>query len=197
MKLFRQVLSVFAFVVLFSGTAYAGGYHHGGHGGHGGCGSSPSQPTCNWAQYSESFTTTDFSHDSHWKKYYFGFDEITEPGDNFTITGATLTVNTTSNGILDKLYAENNGYWSYQGHFTDAASQVFTLSSDLFDEVLDGIDFKAWFSLSSESITFAQLDVTGKYCPPAVSQVPVPAAAFLFAPALMGFVGLRRKAKKA
>jgi hypothetical protein len=31
----------------------------------------------------------------------------------------------------------------------------------------------------------------------AVSQVPVPAAAFLFAPALIGFMGLRRKAKKA
>lgn len=30
-----------------------------------------------------------------------------------------------------------------------------------------------------------------------VSQVPVPAAAFLFAPALIGFMGLRRKAKKA
>ena len=30
-----------------------------------------------------------------------------------------------------------------------------------------------------------------------VSAVPVPAAAFLFAPALLGFMGLRRKAKKA
>ena len=30
-----------------------------------------------------------------------------------------------------------------------------------------------------------------------VSQVPVPAAAFLFAPALLGFLGLRRKAKQA
>lgn len=28
-----------------------------------------------------------------------------------------------------------------------------------------------------------------------VSEVPVPAAAFLFAPALLGFLGLRRKAK--
>jgi len=32
---------------------------------------------------------------------------------------------------------------------------------------------------------------------PDVSEVPVPAAAFLFAPALMGFLGLRRKAKQA
>jgi hypothetical protein len=30
-----------------------------------------------------------------------------------------------------------------------------------------------------------------------VSAVPVPAAAFLFAPALIGFMGLRRKATKA
>ena len=30
---------------------------------------------------------------------------------------------------------------------------------------------------------------------PGVSEVPVPAAAFLFAPALLGFMGLRRKAK--
>lgn len=30
---------------------------------------------------------------------------------------------------------------------------------------------------------------------PAVSAVPIPAAAFLFAPALLGFMGLRRKAK--
>lgn len=32
---------------------------------------------------------------------------------------------------------------------------------------------------------------------PPVSEVPVPAAAFLFAPALIGFMGLRRKAKQA
>ena len=31
--------------------------------------------------------------------------------------------------------------------------------------------------------------------PQAPNAVPVPAAAFLFAPALLGFIGLRRKAK--
>ena len=32
---------------------------------------------------------------------------------------------------------------------------------------------------------------------PPTGQVPIPAAAFLFAPALLGFLGLRRKAKLA
>jgi len=64
----------------------------------------------------------------------------------------------------------------------------------LFDDIHTGINFKASFLLDSENIFQAMLSIEGEYCPP-VSDVPIPAAAFLFAPALLAFMGLRRKAK--
>lgn len=45
-----------------------------------------------------------------------------------------------------------------------------------------------WQGLSFTSETIVSLDINQ-------SAVPIPAAAFLFAPALLGFMGLRRKAK--
>lgn len=40
-------------------------------------------------------------------------------------------------------------------------------------------------------------NVIYRYATAEVSQVPIPAAAFMFAPALLGFLGLRRRSKQA
>ncbi|HDY84644.1 hypothetical protein LCGC14_0484370 [marine sediment metagenome] len=67
------------------------------------------------------------------------------------------------------------------------SSNFITLSGaslgNLDKLVFDGIGLEGGFELDNL--------VLG----PAVSAVPIPAAAFLFAPALLGFMGLRRKAK--
>ena len=47
-----------------------------------------------------------------------------------------------------------------------------------------------WLPTKPDYITFAT------WSPSLPSEVPIPAAAFMFAPALLGFMGLRRKAKK-
>ncbi|KKN33814.1 hypothetical protein LCGC14_0800000 [marine sediment metagenome] len=191
MTLFKQMLTATALIFSISGVASASSYHshHYNHG----CGDDAS--TCdNLQQYSQNFTTTDFDVTKN-DKYFFGFDALVAPADNFKITSATLTINTNSNGLFDYLYAFNDGFLTQAASISKGGSTTFSLGSSLFDDILAGINFKAWFSLGSESISQAMLNVNGEYCPPEVSEVPVPAAAFLFAPALLGFMGLRRKTK--
>lgn len=195
MNIFKTVLTATALLISLSGTASASTYHK-----YSSCGGgTDSTPSCdNLQQYNQDFTTTDFTKSSSsYNKYYFGFDALVKPADNFKITSASITIETTSNGMKDNLYAVNNGYWTAPAAISHAGSITYGIGSSLFDDILAGINFKAWFSLSSESISKAMLSVSGEYCLPAsnVSAVPVPAAAFLFAPALIGFMGLRRKAK--
>jgi hypothetical protein len=57
-------------------------------------------------------------------------------------------------------------------------------------------------NVTVDKIIFSAADIfgddgTNDFALAGISAVPVPAAAFLFAPALIGFMGLRRKAKKA
>ncbi len=159
-----------------------------------GCTQNPPQGCEQTENYSESFTTTSFTEDHH--KYYFNFDAIQEPGDNFEITSATLTVTTNSNGHSDSIWIKSSsGWWEELGHLNDTDvqdTQTFTLGSSYFDEILSGVYFKAWFSLSSEWISFAELTVNGKYCPPP-SAVPVPGAVWLFGSALAGLIGFGRR----
>jgi hypothetical protein len=61
---------------------------------------------------------------------------------------------------------------------------LFANAGDLTDEELLALNFTGYDSIGSFTLTN-------------VSEVPVPAAAFLFGPALLGFLGLRRKAKAA
>jgi len=181
---------LFQLLLTLSFTASA----HSHHGGCGGCGCDP-DPGCEQSGvYSETFTTDIFTKDTFFNKYNFGFDPVTPVGTEFEITSATLTVTTNSNGFLDKLYAEDHHFWNFVGFLNNGATQVFDLDSSLFDEILDGISFKAWFSQSTESITLAELTVNGKYCLPP-SAVPVPAAVWLFGSAFVGLIGFGKRGK--
>jgi hypothetical protein len=184
MKLLKKTFAATALILSISGVASASTYH----------GSTSSD---NLEQYSQDFTTTDFSVDHFFNKYYFGFDALVTPADDFKITSATLTIDTKSNGLFDTLYAYDNGYLTAPAAIKHGGLSTYTLGASLFDDILAGIDFKAWFTFGLfESITKATLSVKGEYATaPSVSEVPLPAAAFLFAPALLGFMGLRRKAK--
>jgi hypothetical protein len=61
---------------------------------------------------------------------------------------------------------------------------LFANAAGISDDVFSGLNFTGYESIGSFTLTN-------------VSEVPVPAAVFLFGPALMGFLGLRRKAKTA
>jgi hypothetical protein len=90
--------------------------------------------------------------------------------NNYSITTPTETI-FTSNGVR---------YKTADLALLNALSTSFTLLSDAT------VKFFIKDSNYSDNIGGISLNV---------SSVPVPAAAFLFAPALLGFMGLRRKAK--
>tara|TARA_R110002111_G_scaffold162785_1_gene229153 strand:- start:910 stop:1773 length:864 start_codon:yes stop_codon:yes gene_type:complete len=88
---------------------------------------------------------------------------------------------------------DENGVVSFMGaagseipHSFDALNAyiLFDNAAGISEDVFSKLNFSAYDSLGSFTLTN-------------VSEVPVPAALFLFAPALMGLVGLRRKANKA
>lgn len=197
MKFYKSAMLVAAMLLGFSSVASAT-FFHGGHNHHGGCDDSS---TCSNPQaYSATFDAEVNNDDSNgffgigkYSHGYMSFDAINEP--TLEISSATLTVKTNSNGFFDELWTLDNHfpYVTYIGKL-DGGVDVFELSSKLFDEVLAGISFKAIFSKISEDVFWASLTVDGKYCPP-VSEVPVPAAMWLFGSGLVGFTALRRRKK--
>lgn len=89
--------------------------------------------------------------------------------------------------------ADENGVVSFVGaagseipHSFDALNAyiLFANAAGISDDVFSALNFTGYESIGSFTLTN-------------VSEVPVPAAAFLFGPALMGFLGLRRKANRA
>lgn len=197
MTLFKSALSAITLFFILTGTSLAGSYHYNN------CGDDNSQ-CANPVAYSESFIANNIDTQTHWSlltgKYNtseWSFSSLTAPG--LKISSAILEVKNNAFGSFsfDNLYSGSSTfpYFTYVGSL-NGGIDVFSLSSSLFDELLAGLSFKAIFSSKYEFVDWAKLTVEGEYCPP-VSEVPVPAAAFLFAPALLGFMGLRRKSKQA
>jgi hypothetical protein len=124
----------------------------------------------------------------------FKFDPLTLPDNNyFQLTSATLFVKTSANGYYDSIYAKKTDNTFIAKTDLGSGLQSFNVSS-LFDLIVtSSVKFKTVFSRADETFFGAALLVKGKYCPPEISQVPVPASVFLFAPVLVGFMALRRK----
>ncbi|SFJ84423.1 VPLPA-CTERM sorting domain-containing protein [Methylophaga sulfidovorans] len=201
MKFYKSAMLVAAMLLGFSSVASATFYHGGHH--HGGCGDSGS--TCDNPQaYSTTLDAEVTNYDDYGffgfgktSEAYMDFDAINEP--TLKITSATLSVKSNANGSWF-----SDGLWTLDNHFPyltyigklDGGVDVFELSSNLFDEVLAGISFTAVFDKIKEDVFWASLTVDGTYCPP-VSEVPVPAALWLFGSGLMGFTAMRRRKKTA
>ena len=201
MKFYKSAMLVAAMLLGFSSVASATFFH--GHHHHGGCGDSGS--TCDNPQaYSATYEAEVSNYDDNGffgigksSVAYMSFEAINEP--TLEITSATLSVKSNANGswFSDGLWTLDNQfpYLTYVGQL-DGGVDVFELSSNLFDEVLAGITFKAIFDKLKEDVFWASLTVDGTYCPP-VSEVPVPAALWLFGSGLMGFTAMRRRKKTA
>jgi len=95
----------------------------------------------------------------------------------------------------DESFAVGETEWSFTGPLSDPFLIVLKSGNNfaayLFEN-LDGIGTGTFdtVGVTGQGISHISLYTTG------VSEVPLPAAAFLFAPALLGFMGLRRKANK-
>lgn len=171
------------------------------------CGGDNGSPSLcdNPQEYSETFKVDSFNNPiDGFNKFYASFDAITQP--NLTIESAYLTVSSNSNGHSDSVWAKdyfwgNDLDWDKVGklkHFDYDGTKTFELESSFFDDILSGLNIKVWFGNWKEKPFWAELTVNGKYCPPVgVSEVPVPAALWLFGSGLMGFTAMRRRKKTA
>ena len=93
-----------------------------------------------------------------------------------------------------------NVEWSFnpEAAVTTAVLQIWDVTNNAllstFNVVGDFITTYQFFAGTTYGIDFRSVDSTATQYDVTVSAVPVPAALFLFAPALLGFLGLRRKA---
>lgn len=94
--------------------------------------------------------------------------------------------------------------WSSGGLYNGGVLNVFGFLIDLginpsgshYLPLLGGQGASTYISVQANSVdAFVRWDLVFGEPPPAVSEVPIPASLFLFAPALLGFIGLRRKTK--
>jgi len=130
---------------------------------------------------------------------------------NVAFTQANLNISAFdvdySKGEIDDIYAWNNqtSDWELLGALAGAddifSFTDFSLDSSWFDEVSVGLRLKMDIATKGKNwvVTLAKSSLSidgGALPPPTPSAVPLPAAVWLFGPALVGFMGLRRKSKK-
>ena len=106
---------------------------------------------------------------------------------NGVVTELARATTLGSTGWLD------NTTYSFDLIFT--ATQIQVSVNDIVQLSINGMFNNGGFgfyNFSQENVLYAGIE---ERTAPPIGEVPVPAALFLFAPALLGFLGLRRKAK--
>jgi len=103
-----------------------------------------------------------------------------------------------SNTGAGKGWADNTSYGfhlDFRKTTGDIAIQVMQGATTLWDVVLVDNSFASgefgFYNFSQARVEYSGFEQTGGI----PGEVPIPAAAFMFAPALLGFMGLRRRAK--
>lgn len=159
------------------------------------------------------FTPTDA--DKYDSPYYRGFGE--DWGWTHNAIGGTITDAVLGISAFDvdhpqevdriELYNNDTSSWDFLGDLTGTNDEweftEFTLGSSWFDEIGAGLQVRMLISVGTSSgwiVSLAKSQLAyngGTIGNPNPGQVPVPAALFMFAPALLGFLGLRRKTKTA
>ena len=159
----------------------------------------------------------------HWTVTSGTVDLIKEPGYGISCNGGSFCVDldgsTGSGGTLVSKHSFKAGTYNISLDFSGNQRNANAAGNDSFNvlfggSVLANIPFTAFdagwntlnllatvnagdrFSISTGSNDNIGL-IIDNISIAKVSEVPLPAAAFLFAPALLGFMGLRRKAKQA
>jgi hypothetical protein len=105
-----------------------------------------------------------------------------------------LTTSQATTGVVE---------WSFnpEAAVTTAVLQIFDVTNNVIlathNVVGDFITSFQFLAGTTYGIDFRDINSTATRYDVTVSAIPVPAALLLFAPALLGFMGLRRKAKSA
>ncbi len=159
----------------------------------------------------------------HWTVTSGTVDLVKEPGYGISCNGGSFCVDldgsTGSGGTLTSKHTFQAGTYNISLDFSGNQRNANAAGNDSFEVVFGGsvlanIPFTAfnagWTTLNlmatvnagdSFSVSTGSNDNIGLIIDnisiAKVSEVPIPAAAFLFAPALLGFMGFRRKAKQA
>tara|TARA_R110001583_G_scaffold171120_4_gene324642 strand:- start:4612 stop:5232 length:621 start_codon:yes stop_codon:yes gene_type:complete len=107
--------------------------------------------------------------------------------------GAILGVMSNSNGSLMK--NTNNLFAAFNDYFTTGSSLPFSAAGLEQNNINTGDGYFIHGLLLDLRMVVTEPGDWIRVITASVSEVPIPAAAFLFAPALLGFMGLRRKAK--
>lgn len=197
---FKSAVVLGALLIGFSGAATASSHHSYSHNHQCGGGSTPSCKSYEDHDYKGLYTGNIWGPSGEYSWAHNGL------GTSSSLTSAKLKINAydvDAPAEVDKVFAFDTSLndWVSLGNLwgknNKSKTTSFTLGSEWFDEIASGLQMKILFLSQgwATKLNWAKLYVDGKYCPP-VSAVPVPAAAFLFAPALLGFMGLRRKAQK-
>jgi hypothetical protein len=140
-------------------------------------------------------TTTDLYHDTR----IVGFEAYTPAKFTFKLFNRFFTPSqylTQANGALHFV----NGISVYNNVFATVPKQNTDIVADLLGLIdVDAIETSSYQINADGKLKVESIDPYNTFVQwkESVSPVPVPAAAYLFAPALMGFVALRRKATKA
>tara|TARA_R110001583_G_scaffold7136_6_gene35499 strand:- start:5628 stop:6470 length:843 start_codon:yes stop_codon:yes gene_type:complete len=113
---------------------------------------------------------------------------------NSTVLASNLS---TSNGwVANKSYDFHLDFLTTPG---DISILVKDGSTTLWDVTINDLTYSSgqfgFYNFSQANVQYSGFEQTGGVIVPP-NAVPIPAAAFMFAPALLGFMGLRRKAKK-
>lgn len=130
-----------------------------------------------------------FAHASAGKTFNFSLSDALTGGTTFFSTSVVINAGLNTINIGTSLLAGSTIYalFDYAG---------FTGQTAYFNTAGNYAGGQSFFHSSGRWSDF-QTDADHRFIAEfsSVSAVPIPAAAFLFAPALLGFMGLRRKAK--
>jgi hypothetical protein len=128
-----------------------------------------------------------------------GYNTGRVSGDFVAWNYTRATVSAASGGTFDFTGAHFASAWAAN---LDIVIEGWSAGSQLFSDTISIVDTgPTWFGANYAGIDQLKIIGSNNYVlddftyNENVSAVPVPAALFMFAPALLGFMGLRRKAK--
>jgi len=205
MKLNTLAMIAVLFLTLGMANSASAGSYHGYHGGSGWYGGGKCGPTSECKKYD------DYDKEEIYK-WFKGPDAYSWDHDGLgsvdSLTSASLKIKAYDIDNASEInsvhaYDTNLADWVDLGNLTPGGNNnyswtTFSLGEEWFDEIAAGLQLKVLFEKDHwvSKLKWSKLSVHGEYCPP-VSEVPLPAAVWLFGSALVGFTSFRRRLKKA
>jgi hypothetical protein len=122
-------------------------------------------------------------------------------GYDFTLDGSIDTIKITKFNSPYQFTANSSSWQLFEADSygnTSYSNVIFNQQFSFYTITLDVTGLSGLFKLGNSQFTVGDIyDYKIAFSGSEVSEVPIPTAAFLFAPAMLGFIGLRRKSRQA